>query len=113
VPVQAVIVTGIKVAWTQQELDRAQAAARRPPAWFTSREQAAARYLRISGLADLPAAADPAVDAGLREEHGRWRLPMDLGAFAVGAPDATHLLVRSQAHVESPHLTIRVLDPHQ
>ena len=31
VPVQAVIGLGIKVTWTQEELDRAQAAARRPP----------------------------------------------------------------------------------
>jgi len=97
VPVQAVIGLGIKVAWTQEELDRAQAAAHRPPAWFTSRGEAAARYLRISGLAGLLAAADPAVDAGLVEEHGRWRLAMDPGAFAVGAPDMTHLLARSQA----------------
>jgi pimeloyl-ACP methyl ester carboxylesterase len=36
VPVQAVIGLGIKVAWTQEELDRAQAAARRPVAWFGS-----------------------------------------------------------------------------
>ena len=98
-PVQAVIGLGIKVHWTQQELDRAQAAARRPPAWFASREQAAARYLRISGLAGLLPAADPAVDEGLREEHGRWRLAVDPGAFAVGAPDMTHLLARSQAPV--------------
>jgi pimeloyl-ACP methyl ester carboxylesterase len=94
VPVQVVIGLGIKVAWTAEELDRAQAAALRPPAWFTSREEAAARYLRISGLAGLLEAADPAVDAGLREQHGRWRLAMDPGAFAVGAPDMTQLLAR-------------------
>lgn len=63
---------GIKVAWTRQELDRAQAAAHRPAAWFASREEAAARYLRISGLAGLVAADAPAVTAGLREEHERW-----------------------------------------
>jgi pimeloyl-ACP methyl ester carboxylesterase len=51
VPVQAVTGLGIKVTWAAGELDRAQAAARRPPAWFTSREEAAARYLRIPGLA--------------------------------------------------------------
>ena len=99
VSVQAVIGLGIKVAWTEQELDRARAAARRPPAWFASRDEAAARYLRISGLAGLLAAAGPAVDAGLREQHGRWRLAMDPGAFAVGAPDMPQLLARSQAPV--------------
>jgi pimeloyl-ACP methyl ester carboxylesterase len=95
---QAVIGLGIKVAWTAEELDRAQAAAHRPPTWFTSREEAAARYLRISGLTGL-LAADPAVDAGLAEQHGRWRLAMDPGAFAVGAPDMTQLLAHSQAPV--------------
>jgi pimeloyl-ACP methyl ester carboxylesterase len=148
VPVQAVTGLGIKVAWTQEELDRAQVAAHRPPAWFGSREEAAARYLRVSGLAGLLAADVPAVDAGLREEHGRWRLAMDPGAFAVGAPDMARLLARSRApvtlargehdamntnkqlarlgvavvtlpglghnaHVESPDLSITLLDPQR
>src|SRR6516164_10266105 len=99
VAVQAVIGLGIKAVWTDEDLDRAQAAARRPPAWFTSREEAAARYLRVSGLAGLLPAGDPAVDAGLREQDGRWRLAMDPSAFAVGAPDMAQLLARSQARV--------------
>ena len=68
-------------------------------AWFASRDEAAARYLRISGLADLLDAAGPAVDAGLREQDGRWRLAMDPAAFAVGAPDMPQLLARSRALV--------------
>jgi pimeloyl-ACP methyl ester carboxylesterase len=98
-PVQAVIGLGIKVVWTDEELDRAQTAAHRPPAWYDSRDEAAARYLRVSGLAGLLPADDPAVDAGLREQDGRWRLAMDPGVFAVGAPDMAHLLARSQAPV--------------
>ena len=146
VPVQAVIGLGIKVAWTEQELDRARAVAHRPPAWFDSRDEAAARYLLISGLTGLLPADSPAVDAGLREQRGRWRLAMDPGAFAVGAPDMAQLLARTQApvtlargehdamntdeqltrlgvpnvtlpglghnaHVQSPHLSITLLDP--
>ena len=99
VPVQAVIGLGIKVVWTDEDLGRAQAAARRPPAWFASRDEAAARYLRVSGLVGLLPASDPAVDAGLCEQDGRWRLAMDPGAFAVGAPDMAQLLARSQAQV--------------
>jgi pimeloyl-ACP methyl ester carboxylesterase len=97
--VQEVIGLGIKVVWADEDLDRAQAAARRPPAWFASRDEAAARYLRVSGLAGLLPADDPAVDAGLREQDGKWRLAMDPGAFAVGAPDMAQLLARSQAPV--------------
>src|SRR5215472_5621151 len=99
VPVQAVIGLGIKVAWTGEELDRARAAAHRSPAWFASRDEAAARYLRVSGLAGLLPPGDPAVDAGLREREGRWRLAMDPSAFTVGAPDMPQLLARSQAPV--------------
>ncbi len=57
------------------------------------------RRLLISGLAGPLTAAQPAVDAGLREQDGRWRLAMDPGAFAVGAPDMPQLLARSQAPV--------------
>ena len=148
VPVQAVIGLGIKVVWTDADLERAQAAARRPPAWFASRDEAAARYLRVSGLAGLLPAGDPAVEAGLREQDGLWRLAMDPGTFAVGAPDMAQLLARSQApvilargehdpmntdeqlarlgagavtlaglghnaHVESPELSIALLDAHR
>ena len=146
--VQAVIGLGIKVVWTDDDLDRAQAAAHRPSAWYASRDEAAARYLRVSGLTGLLPADDPAVDAGLREQDGRWRLAMDPGAFAVGAPDMAQLLARSQApvtlargehdpmntneqlaqlgaptvtlpglghnaHVESPELSIALLDAHR
>jgi pimeloyl-ACP methyl ester carboxylesterase len=148
VPVQAVIGLGIKVTWTEEELGRAQAAARRPVAWFASREESAARYLRVSGLAGLLAADAPAVDAGLRQKQGRWRLAMDPGAFAVGAPDMAQLVARSRApvilargehdtmntseqlarlgvpavtlpglghnaHVQSPELSITLLDPYR
>jgi pimeloyl-ACP methyl ester carboxylesterase len=99
VPVQAVIGLGIKVVWTDEELDRARAASGRPPAWFASRDEAAARYLRLSGLAGLLPVDDPAVDAGLREQDGRWRVVMDPGAFAVGAPDMAQLLAGCQAPV--------------
>jgi pimeloyl-ACP methyl ester carboxylesterase len=99
VPVQAVIGLGIKVVWADEDLDRARAAAHRPPAWFASREEAAARYLRVSGLAGLLPAGDPAVDAGLLEQDGRWRLAMDPGVFAVGAPDMAQLLARCEAPV--------------
>ncbi len=98
-PVAAVVGLGIKVAWTGEELDKAQALAQRPVMWFASREEAAARYLRVSGLAGLLAADDPAVAAGLVQEDGQWRLALDPRAFGVGAPDMAGLAARSPAAV--------------
>jgi pimeloyl-ACP methyl ester carboxylesterase len=99
VRVEAVIGLGIKVVWADDELQRAQAVAQRPTAWYGSRDEAAARHLRVSGLAGLLPADDLAVDAGLREQDGQWRLAMDQGAFAIGAPDMAELLARSRAPV--------------
>jgi pimeloyl-ACP methyl ester carboxylesterase len=99
VRVQAVIGLGIKVVWADEELRRTEALAQRPPAWYGSRDEAAARYLRVSGLAGLLPASDPAVDAGLREQDGRWRLAMDPRTFGIGAPDMGELLARSAAPV--------------
>lgn len=98
-PVAAVAGLGIKVAWTDEELDKAQALSRRPVTWFASRDEAAARHLRVSGLAGLLAADDPAVTAGLVQDDGRWRLALDPRAFGVGAPDLTDLVARSAAAV--------------
>src|SRR5215469_13434834 len=96
---QAVIGLGIKVVWTAADLERARGLAARPPAWFDSRDEAAARYLRVSGLAGLLPAGDSTVDAGLRQQDGRWRLAMDPAAFAVGAPDMDSLVAHSAAPV--------------
>ena len=98
-PVAAVVGLGIKVAWTDEELDKAQALAQRPVTWFASRDEAATRHLRVSGLAGLLAADDPAVAPGLVQQDGRWRLALDQRAFAVGAPDMASLIARSPATV--------------
>jgi pimeloyl-ACP methyl ester carboxylesterase len=94
ISVAAVVGIGIKVAWTDEELERSRALAIRPPAWFDSRDEAAARYLRVSGLAGLLSTDDPAIQPGLRERDGKWGLAMDAAAFAVGAPDMAGLLAR-------------------
>jgi pimeloyl-ACP methyl ester carboxylesterase len=98
-PVGAVVGLGIKVVWSEDDLARARALAERPPAWHETRDEAAARYLRVAGLADLLSTEDEAVDAGLRTADGRWGLALDPRAFAVGAPDMGGLLARCPAAV--------------
>lgn len=98
-PVQAVVGLGIKVSWMPEELDKARALAERPVTWFASRDEAASRYLRVSGLAGLVPEDDPTVTPGLSEADGRWRLAMDPAAFAVGAPDMPALVAGCGASV--------------
>ncbi|MCU7726444.1 alpha/beta fold hydrolase [Actinoplanes sp. KI2] len=98
-PVAAVVGLGIKVAWTDEELHRAAALASRPVTWFASREEAVARHLKVSGLSGLVAEDDPAALSGVREEDGRWRLALDPGAFAVGAPAMAALVSGSSGPV--------------
>ncbi|MEV0329353.1 alpha/beta fold hydrolase [Micromonospora echinospora] len=98
-PIEAVVGLGVKVAWSEEELTRFAALAQRPVAWFDSRAEATARYLRISGLDGLLDPTSPTVDAGLRSDGGRWRLALDPSVFAVGAPDMVGLLAGSRAEV--------------
>ena len=92
VTVDAVIGLGIKAVWSPAELARAGDLAARPVTWFDNRDEAARRYLRVAGLADLLTPDDPAVAAGLRQVDDRWRLAMDPAAFGVGEPALTALL---------------------
>jgi pimeloyl-ACP methyl ester carboxylesterase len=90
--VRGVVGLGIKVAWSDEDLHRAQALARRPRAWYPARDEAAARYLRVAGLDGLLAPDDPAVLAGLARQDDRWGLALDPAAFGVGRPDMPRLL---------------------
>lgn len=97
--VDRVIALGVKVSWSADELARAAALAKKPVAWFDSREEAAARFLKVAGLQGLVDPAAEAVDHGLRQVDGRWRLAMDPATFGVGAPDMPRLISECQADV--------------
>ena len=97
--VESVTGIGIKVAWTEDELAKARSLADRPVTWFDDRDEAAARFLRVSGLTGLVGLDHECIDAGLVREGERWRLAMDPATFGVGAPDMPALLRRSRADV--------------
>jgi pimeloyl-ACP methyl ester carboxylesterase len=99
VQVDKVIALGVKVVWSEDELAKAAALAQRPVTWFGTRDEAAARYLRVSGLHGLVDPSDKSVDHGLQRDGDRWRLALDPAAFGVGAPDMPKLLHESQTSV--------------
>ncbi len=99
VRVEAAIALGVKVEWSDEELAKSHNISQRPVTWYESRDEAAARYLRVSGLAGVEGVPDDAIPAGLSEENGRWRLAQDPQTFAVGAPAMAGLLVAAHGNV--------------
>jgi pimeloyl-ACP methyl ester carboxylesterase len=95
VTVAAVCGLGIKVRWTQPELDKAAAIAARPAATFDTQEAAMDRALRIAGLQGLL----PVLPRAVTESPAGWRLALDNAAFGVGAPDIAGLLATSSGEV--------------
>ena len=95
--VRRVVGLGIKVAWPPEDAARAAALADRPVATYDTREAAADRFLRVSGLAGLVSADDPMVDGAVVDrqaagEGSGWRLAQDPRTFGVGVPDMAGLL---------------------
>ncbi|WP_210440917.1 alpha/beta fold hydrolase [Nocardioides xinjiangensis] len=90
--VAGVVGLGIKVAWSPDDVARAAAVAQRPVATYATREEAAERFLRVSGLAGLVAPDDPAVGTAVVGEGSGWRLAQDPRTFGVGVPDVPALL---------------------
>jgi pimeloyl-ACP methyl ester carboxylesterase len=88
VPVPAVCGLGIKVRWTQSELDKAAAIATRPPTAFGTRDEAMDRALRIAGVHGLL----PELPSAVTSSSAGWRLALDNAAFGVGAPDIAGLV---------------------
>ncbi|WP_041289584.1 alpha/beta fold hydrolase [Kribbella flavida] len=99
VQVAKVVALGVKVSWSDDDLARTAALAAKPVAWFDQREDAAQRYLKVSGLQGLVDPASDAVDHGLVQHDGRWRLALDPRAFGVGAPNLPRLLREAYATV--------------
>jgi len=98
VRIAAVCGLGIKVAWSDEELARAQALSAKPQPVYATRREAAERQLKLAGLAGL-SAPDAVPDALLVQRADGWSPAFDSAAFGVGAPDMSGLLAAARAPV--------------
>ena len=93
------VALGVKVAWTDEELDRAATLATRPPRTFPSRAEAAAWSLRLAGLDGLVAPDGPAVAPGVLETADGWQAAWDPRSAAVGRPPMATLIAAAEGTV--------------
>lgn len=132
VQAERVFGVGIKVAWSDEDLQRLAAIAAQPRRRFATEPEAWERYLKVSGLAGQADARSATVargvaphtpDAGASGTPSQvdgWCLAMDPRANGVGRPPFTHLMAAARCPVhlargrEDPLVTLdqlRSLDP--
>lgn len=91
---------GVKVNWSADELAKGDAFAASPVRYFDTREAAAERFLKVAGLFGHFGADHPAVEAGLREENGRWRLAADNATVGAAKAPSRDLIGNARAPVQ-------------
>jgi len=97
VSVDRVVALGVKIDWSEDEISRAQAMARRPPQVFGTPGDAADRHLKLAGLRDLVDPAEPVARAGVKVVGGGWVAALDPRAFGAVGPSVETALSRCAA----------------
>lgn len=87
IKVKKVIAVGVKMAWSDEEIASMHALARKPARSFDTREDAAAWYLKVSGLDGLVEAGSPSALSGVIQRDGQWTLASDPMTYAAVGPD--------------------------
>src|SRR5882757_7155585 len=95
IDVSSLFAVGLKIDWSQQEMDRM--GELRPMRLFTTRPEAAQRFLRVTGLAGLIDEEHRCVQAGLVEEADGFRLATDPKTVCVVHEPVAPLLASAQA----------------
>jgi pimeloyl-ACP methyl ester carboxylesterase len=111
---------GLKIRWSDEELAKGESFATSAVRWFDSRDEAADRFVKVAGLAGRVAPDDPMVDAGIRQEGGRWRLAADnatvraAGTSVAEMVSVAHAPFRLFCGTNDPMVTVnelRTFDP--
>lgn len=97
--IDSILGFGVKMVFTDADVEKARSLSRVPVRWFENRREAADRFLRLSGLAGLVSDDSEAVQVGVREENGRWRIAADPRTFSAPVPDFENLFRSCKARV--------------
>jgi len=90
---------GIKTAWSDDELAGMRKIAAMPARRFEHKDDAVARYLKISGLSGLVSPTSPAALAGIAQGREGWRLANDPATASIGAPPMRELVAAARSPI--------------
>lgn len=90
---------GIKVHWNDDELAGMRKMAATPARLFESRDDAVARYLKVSGLAGLIAPDSDEAKSGVTQSGDGWRLAYDPATASIGPPPMEALMAGAEAPI--------------
>jgi pimeloyl-ACP methyl ester carboxylesterase len=98
--VRNVLGLSIKPVFTADELEKARALAAKPRRRFVTREEAAERFLLVTGLVDLASSSDDVVAAGIQCGPDGYTLAADPRTTLVAGPALEPMLGIANAPVE-------------
>lgn len=90
---------GIKVEWNAGELAGLRKMVEAVPRIFATKDEAIARYLKVSGLADLIPASSTMAESGVTKTDDGWRLSCDPRTASVGPPPMESLMAAARVPV--------------
>jgi pimeloyl-ACP methyl ester carboxylesterase len=118
--VRDVAAFGVKIDWTADETAKTRELAARPATVFATRDEATARYLRVSGLTGLAPPSSATAVVGVTEMAGGFQVTVDPRVYGAVGPSVEDLLrlaaapLRLAAGGRDPMVTLermRRIDP--
>ncbi len=109
VAVERLVALGMKLNWTPEEA--AKMGRPFPVRWFDTREEAAQRFMAVTGLAGVGSASARVVERGVVEEGGRWRLATDPETVRVVGPETPAMIAAAAASGAAIQLVCGMRDP--
>lgn len=97
--VKSVVSVGVKISWPEEDVQGMAKVAAKGVRWFDTREEAAERFLRQSGLVGIVDTTHPSVAVGIAEVDGRWRVSQDPATFAQRPVDMAGLMAAARCPV--------------
>lgn len=101
IEVERVFSFDVKLDWTTDEIAKARGLAQAPVRWFDTRDEAAERYLKVSGQFGFGALSSEQALSGIVEEEGRYRLRVDPQTYAATGAPSEPLLRAAQAPIHA------------